>query len=43
MDLNRRIKELQEELDEIKAIQHNTGMNGAANSIGKKLVDRATV
>lgn len=42
MDLNKRIKELQEELDEIKAIQHNTGMNGAANSIGKKLVDRAT-
>lgn len=42
MDYNRRIKELQEEIDTIKDIQHNTGMNGIAKQLRKELKERAT-
>lgn len=36
MDYNERLKELQEEIDIIKDIQHNNGMKGAAKSLQKE-------
>lgn len=42
MDLNRKIKELQEEIDVIKDIQHNNGMHGAAKTLNEKLIENAT-
>lgn len=43
MDINRKLKELQEEIDELKNAQHNHGMIGAANRIQKSLKREATV
>ena len=42
MDLNRKIKELQEEIDVIKDIQHNNGMHGVAKTLNEKLIENAT-
>ena len=43
MDYNKRLKELQEEIDELKNAQHNPGMEGAATRIQKSLTREATV
>ena len=43
MDYNKRLKELQEEIDELKNAQHNQGMEGAAKRIQKSLTREATV
>lgn len=42
MDYNRRLKELQEEIEEIKDLQHNQGMNAAAKPLQQELRERAT-
>lgn len=43
MDLNEKIKELQQEIELIKDIQHNAGMKGIAKELNKELKKRATV
>lgn len=43
MDINKKLKELEEEIDDLKAAQHNHGMIGAANRIQKSLKREATV
>ena len=43
MDYNKKLKELQEEIDELKNAQHNQGMEGAAKRIQKSLTREATV
>lgn len=42
MNLNNRLKELKEEIEAIKTVQHNAGMSGIAKEINKELKDRAT-
>ena len=42
MNINRRIEELQEELELLKDIQHNAGMEGVAKEFNKELKERAT-
>ena len=42
MNYNKRLKELQEEIEEIKDIQHNQGMNAAAKPFQQELKERAT-
>lgn len=42
MDYNKRLKELQEEIDTIRDIQHNAGMKGIAKELKRKLEERAT-
>lgn len=41
-ELQQRIKELEEEIQDIKDMQHNHGMRGAALAINKELRERAT-
>lgn len=42
MDINTRIKDLEEELEHLKNIRHNQGMEGAAKAFVEKLKARAT-
>lgn len=42
MNYNNRLKELYAEIDTIKTIQHNNGMKGASNVIGKRLKSEMT-
>lgn len=42
MDLNKKIKELQEEIELIKDIQHNAGMRGIAKELNEELKEKAT-
>ena len=42
MNYNKRLKELQEEIEEIKDWQHNQGMHAAAKPFQEELLERAT-
>lgn len=42
MNINKRIKELQEEINSLKDMQHNNGMRSAARDIKNKLDSRMT-
>lgn len=42
MDINKRIKELEEEIKLLKSIQHNNGMVGVAKDLNNKLIEKAT-
>ena len=42
MNYNQRIKDLEEQIEEIKAVQHNHGIHGAAKVINRKLIKEAT-
>jgi very-short-patch-repair endonuclease len=42
MDYNKRLRELQEEIEEVKDMQHNQGMNAAARPFQQELRERAT-
>ena len=42
MNYNRKIKELEEQLEEVRDMQHNQGMNAVSKPIQQKLKEKAT-
>ena len=42
MNYNKRLRELQEEIEEVKDMQHNQGMNAAVRPFQQELRERAT-